>query len=335
MEAIPAVYFDGRTSRPRSVGLAMADGRVRVQGDGVDLDLPLGAAVVLPPLGRTPRLVRFPDGGFCEVADLAAFNRMAIRAGLASSAVDRFERSWRWIVAACAAFVLIVVSAYVYGVPAAARVIADRLPESAVVTLSRQALGLFDRTVFDPSEVPESRQAALRAGLAALDLPGRARGQTYALEFRRADSIGANAVALPAGTIVMTDALVDLAQDDRELLAVAAHEAGHIDRRHGLRLALQSSIVGLLVTWYVGDISSLAAGAPSALLEAGYSRDFERDADAYAADVLKRSGISVAHFADILERLDASHRASGSGTVVDYLSSHPATMDRIAWLRSR
>jgi Zn-dependent protease with chaperone function len=335
VHSIPAVYFDGRQALPRPVLLAFAAGRVRVQGEGVDLDLPLGAVEIESPLGRTPRIVRFPGAAFCEVADHATFARLTAEAGVVDSPVDRWERSWRWVLAACVAFVLIVIVAYRYGIPVAAGVIAERLPEPAVATLSRQVLDLLDRSVFDPSELPLERQAALRAEFDRLALPGRARGQEYTLEFRLAKTLGANALALPSGRLVMTDALVALAKDDRELLAVAAHEAGHVDRRHGLRLALQSSITGLLVTWYVGDISSLAAGAPSALLEANYSRGFERDADTYAAETLARNGIPLSHFADILERMDASHKGAGQGALVDYLSSHPATADRIAWLRSR
>lgn len=335
VEGIPAIYFDGRQALPRPVTLTIALGRVLVAGDGVTLDVPVGAVEIQPPLGRTPRILRLPAGGFCEVADHDAFNRMAAGAGLVASAVDRWERSWRWVAAACAAFVLIVAALYLYGVPAAAGVVANRLPQGAVTLFSRQVLVLLDRSVFDPSEVPPPRQTALRASFDALQLPGRAGGQEYVLTFRQASSLGPNAVALPDGTIVMTDALVALARDDRELLAVAAHEAGHVDRRHGLRLFLQNSIVGLLVTWYVGDISSLAAGAPSALLEAGYSRDFEREADAYAMEVLARNGLSGTVLADFLERIDAAHGGSGADRLRDYLSSHPATDERLNRLRSR
>jgi Zn-dependent protease with chaperone function len=335
VDGIPAIYFDGRQTQPRAVTLTVAAGRVGVHGDGVHRDIPLSEVEILPPLGRTPRVLRLPEAGVCEVEDHAAFNRLAAAAGLAASALDRWERSWRWVVAACATFVLIVVALYVFGVPAAAGVVAHRVPQGAVTALSRQVLTLLDRSVFDPSEVPLDRQAALRRRLAALELPGRALGQEYVLEFRKAKALGPNAVALPDGRIVMTDALIALAKDDRELIAVAAHEAGHIDRRHGLRLFLQSSIVGLLVTWYVGDISSLAAGAPSALLEAGYSRAFEGEADAYALDVLTRNGLSGRFLADILERIDASHAQPGADVLRDYLSSHPATSERLNRLRSR
>ena len=89
-------------------------------------------------------------------------------------------------------------------------------------------------------------------------------------------------MALPSGTLIVTDAFVMLAANDDEIVSVLAHEAGHVEHHHGLRLVFQNSVVALVITWLVGDVSTLLAAAPTALLQAKYSRDFERDADAYA-----------------------------------------------------
>jgi predicted Zn-dependent protease len=94
---------------------------------------------------------------------------------------------------------------------------------------------------------------------------------------------------------------------------------------------IQSSVVSILVTWYIGDISALAAAAPAALLEARYSRDLEREADAYAAAALRINGLSPTLLADILERMSAER-----GDLPDalaYLSTHPTSAERIAQLR--
>lgn len=327
-----AVYFDGRQAQPHAVELSIERRRVSVRGEGVECDFWVGAVQISPPLGRTPRILRFPGGAYCEVTDHDAFSRLAADAGLTIDAVDRWERSRGWVLAACVGFVLVVTALYAYGVPVAAGMIADRLPSGPIGVLSRQVLDVLDRTVFDPSEVPPDRQAALRAGMATLRLRGYDAGQEYGLQFRKSRALGANALALPDGTIVVTDALVSLARDDRELLSVIAHEAGHVARRHGLRMFLQGSIVGLLVTWYVGDVSSLAAGAPAALLEANYSRGFEREADAYAADLLTHAGIPLHFFADILERIDGQH-PPGDRAGRDYSSSHPSTAERLRRFR--
>jgi predicted Zn-dependent protease len=85
--------------------------------------------------------------------------------------------------------------------------------------------------------------------------------------------------------------------------------------------ALADDAVGMTV---------LAAALPSVLLESRYSRQFEAEADDYAFAHLRRHGQSPQAFADLMRRLQKQAAATGDGDVVlRYLSSHPATEDRI------
>jgi Zn-dependent protease with chaperone function len=152
--------------------------------------------------------------------------------------------------------------------------------------------------------------------------------------------MGANAFALPDGTIVMLDELVELTKDDNEIIAVLAHERGHVERRHAMRMVLQSSVVGLVLAWYVGDVSGLLATAPAIIMQAKYSRDMEREADEYAEQTMLANGLSPCLLGTILDKLEAAHlakvrekhpeadAAKDSGAM-DYLSSHPATSERM------
>jgi hypothetical protein len=58
--------------------------------------------------------------------------------------------------------------------------------------------------------------------------------------------------------------------------------------------------------------------------------DFEREADAYAIETLERNGIPPSHLASILERMT---KGDSEGGVLAYVSSHPATAERLAALR--
>jgi Zn-dependent protease with chaperone function len=207
------------------------------------------------------------------------------------------------------------------------------MPASALRVLSRQTLALLDHSVFSPSELPSARQDQLARRFTALTQPRAAIPVT--LQFRASPVLGANAMALPDGTIVVTDDLARLAASDDEVMAVLGHEAGHVQERHGLRSIIQSSVVSVFVTWYLGDINALVAAAPTALVDAKYSRDLERDADEYAASFLRVNGLPTSLLADILDKLEASHSGGteGSGGAA-YLSSHPATSERIDRLRS-
>jgi len=129
--------------------------------------------------------------------------------------------------------------------------------------------------------------------------------------------------------LVVSAALGALANDE-ELAAVLAHEIGHWQLRHGLQGVLRSSAALLLVSTVSGDLSALTTFAgtiPFVLLQRGYSREFEEAADAYAVDLLRQADISVAHFATILKKLENAR--PGSGQDLTYLSTHPATHDRI------
>jgi predicted Zn-dependent protease len=130
----------------------------------------------------------------------------------------------------------------------------------------------------------------------------------------------------------MTDDLVRLAQNDDQIAAVLAHEIGHLRARHGVRTALQGAGVLALVTTLAGDassITSLAVALPSVLLQTGYSRKFEDEADAFALQRMRQAGISPRAFADMLTLLERSHPPAASGKAQDYFSTHPVTAARI------
>jgi Zn-dependent protease with chaperone function len=237
-------------------------------------------------------------------------------------------------------FLAALVGGYKYGLPLAARVAAYRVPPRVTDVISNQALSTFDRTIFSPSTVTAARQANIRRQFADVRLPDGRAPTRYRVLFRSSRLLQANALALPSGTLILTDALVELTTDDRDVVAVLAHEVGHVERRHTLRQLFQNSVVGLAVTWFLGDVSVLAAAPPTALLRAKYSRDFERDADAFAVSLLDANHISREHFARMLERLDQLRRGRAPGTgesdsLSAYTASHPVTAERLESVRHK
>ena len=234
----------------------------------------------------------------------------------------------RWMIAALLIVVMMVIAAYFYGIPMFARVVADRFPASVVARVDTETLAAVDRQVFAPSALPRERQDTIANAFRALKKP-HGESAPYNLVFRKSDAIGANAMALLGGTIVVTDGLVALARDDREILGVLAHESGHVAGRHGLRGLVQDSLISVLLALVIGDVSALAAAASSSVLEASYSRELEREADAYAIATLNANGIPLKFLADMLRRLDSAAGTSGMPSALRYLSTHPATDERI------
>lgn len=335
---LTAVYYDGRQAKPYDVTLSLIGDVLQLQGDGVERRETLSALKIPPPLGSTPRLILFADGGRCEVADRRGFEAML--PAKAASLVSGLESRWRYAVFALLLTLGLAVAAYLWGLPYAARVVADRIPPYVTEQLDKQFFANLDGIVLKPTELPLQRRQAISGRLRGLTLP-EGGIKPRKIEFRSSKALGANAFALPGGSVVVLDQLVELSDNDDEIIAVLAHEMGHVSQHHALRQILQASVVGLVMAWYIGDISSLLAAAPTALLETRYSRELERSADAFAGRMLSMNRIPVSRLADILEKLEASHRLSDrqiskqSEVVFDYLSTHPNTQERIDALRVR
>ena len=147
------------------------------------------------------------------------------------------------------------------------------------------------------------------------------------LEFRKSPAVGPNAFALPGGTVVLLDELVAAARHDDEIAAVLAHEIGHLVEQHTMRHVLQTSGAGVIVAAVIGDVlslSSYAAAVPAFLLDAGYSRAFEREADDFGLGLLDRAGIDRGHFVRFLTRMEQEHPSGVPG----FLSTHPRAEER-------
>lgn len=334
MTEIPATYFDGRTSQPRAVVLRWHafDGVLEVLGAGVTLRVPKQEVTIESRLGRGPRFIRFADGGRCEVSDNAALDDVIAtwapqRAG---SFIHRMETSWLHVVVATLVLAAIGWATIHFGLPWAARKIAFTLPSGVLRQLGEQTLATLDRTMLDPTKLTHERQLALQAKFKQF-LATTGDTTPYIIEFRSMKSTGANAFAMPSGVIVITDELVMLAKDDHEIIGVLAHECGHIQHRHALRAVLQNSAVFVVIALVTGDVSSATAvgGAlPAYLLQSRFSREFEREADGHAVDMLVKAKIEPKHLARMLERLAESHGDHGTG-MLDYLRTHPPTPERI------
>ncbi len=324
-----ADYFDGQTSRRRVVRAELEGSVLAIRGDDVSMDVPVANAIVQPRVGSTPLRIDLPDGGLL-VAPLDAVNAM-LPIPNSLTLAHRLESHLVFVVVALIGIVAAGAFAYLRGIPWAAREIAMRISPAIESQLSTETLAAFDKFLLSPSELSEEEKKRTVEGFerlkAATDVPP----YTH-LEFRGAKAIGANALTLPGGVIVVTDDLVDLL-DAEETDAVLAHELGHVHHRHGTRLVIGNSAHVLLVMAVFGDASSVASAAslaPTALLTTGYSRDFEREADAYAFEILRKTGATPADFASALQTLEEQHRKKVPAMqTYGYLSTHPDSTERI------
>jgi len=289
---------------------------------------------VSPAIGSADRFVALPDGGQFQCLDNPALDTLPQEA--------RSEGMVAWLEQRTAVAVLAIVlvagaalGGYFYGLPAAAQRVAEAMPIETEQALGEKALSWLDQAEwFGPSQIMPESLDHIRRGFEQLH-EGLPMAAHYRLEFRAAPKIGPNAFALPGGTIVITDQMIQLAATADEVLAVLAHELGHVERRHAMRLILQDSAVAVAAGAITADAASLSvavAGLPTLLAQAKYSRTFESEADEFAFGLLRRKGISPDAFADIMERL-----AAGQGNreaALSFVSSHPVTQERVQRARA-
>jgi len=327
---VSARYYDGRTSGSSAVRLSFGrDGQVALRGEGEGADYKFEDLVVSSRIGNAPRQIGLPDGGQCEVADNDTIDRiLRERSGNRGGWLHYLENHVIFILVAVVVTISSSIAVVKYGIPWLAERAAYALPQSVDRNLGKGTLDILDRSLFSESTLEPATRERLIARFAEMTatLPA---GDSYQLLFRAGNKIGANALALPAGIVVMTDELVATSENDDELLAILAHEIGHLEHRHSIRMAMQSSAVALIIATISGDVvssSSLVVALPTVLIHSGYSQEFETEADDYAWQFLTDNGIPTAAFASILTRITGDSKDS---VVTKYLSSHPGTRERL------
>jgi Zn-dependent protease with chaperone function len=346
-ETMSACYFDGHSARLHPASLSVHGALLRISMAGFERSVPLEAVRLGEPFASAPLVLRLQDGASCEVPPGLERQALLDAIGYRKSRVVRWQERWPAALVALVLLIALLAAAYFKGIPAATERVAAALPPAVEIKLGQAALaGLEARGLIEPSRLSDQRIAEVQA-LLPRALPAHPR-VPIRLIVRNAPRLGANAFALPDGTIVLTDAMVRMVQtrDNQlpargkdELLAVIGHEIGHVEHRHTARVMAASSLSAALSATLFGDFSAVAAGLPAVLSQMQYSRTMELDADDYAVAVLHRNGMGPAPLGWALSALERQQPNEESTPrwlkdTMGYLSTHPATRERIARLRA-
>ena len=174
----------------------------------------------------------------------------------------------------------------------------------------------------------------------ASDLPVTFGGYHFLIQ----DSPEINALAAPGGLIFVTRGMLRCCSHEEALAAVLAHEIGHVQSKHGLQSIKKSRVTSALTTIGLEGVKHMGspelaqltrtfedsiADITATLINNGYSRSFERQADRTAVTILQRVGYPPTGLVDMLtlmgKRLEPGR--------LDFARTHPAPQDRIADLR--
>lgn len=328
-----ARYFDGQTSAAKNVEVLALDASILEVRDGKQFQTyAIKDCQFEAPLGHTRRVILLPDNGRLETGDLARYDDLQnwLHPGMGLKWVHRLESGWKRVLGGLAALIAIIAAFFMWGVPWTAWVIAHRMPVEWHEQLGEGVMDSLDKYFMEPSEVLPETQAGYRAWFD--EMAGDFESEhTYTLHFRSWD-MGANALALPNGIVVVTDSLIDLVSNREEFEAIVAHEIGHVVHRHAMQMALRDTGVFILISTFLGDltsVSSLASALPTILIESSYSRSFEKEADLVSGTWLEGKYGSTEALKSILIKL---HRGKGDEDTLELLSTHPNLKNRILLL---
>ena len=312
------------------------------------LRLPFCDLKVTSRLGNSARYIHCPDGRIFETADNDGVDALCHDwgAGGADTFLHRLESRRRIIFTA---LLVLIVTGFVfvrYGIPALSYQITRLVPTEVDALIGEQYIDYLDEAMFEPSQLDPTVREAMEADFQAVL---REDAHAYRLLFRDGGVIGANAFALPDGTVIVTDQLVELVKDPELLRGILLHEIGHVHHRHTMQSLVRQSGVATVVLLMTGDVSTASSVVlllPAVLLQSQYSREFETQADSYALEHMKSQGINPEDFALVMEKLmgfDVEEEAEREMAEdeeafpawLNYFSTHPATKERIERFRTQ
>jgi beta-barrel assembly-enhancing protease len=159
--------------------------------------------------------------------------------------------------------------------------------------------------------------------------------------FQLLDTDEINAFSAPGGLVMISRGMIRCCKNEDELAAVLAHEIGHVENQHGLRAIKKGRLTGALTTLaleagknlggsdlaqvteaFEGSISDIT----STMMNSGYARTTEFQADKSAVVIMKRAGYNPSALVAMLDQMKQSLRPGGH----DFAKTHPPPDVRIA-----
>lgn len=298
-------------------------------------------------------LINLRQSGSIEVTDVQQWQTAFDAAGGRHSVAQRMQSRWSYLLGGVALAGTALLVFYRYGTPWLAGVLTAHVPLGWEQAITANVMAQLDGQMLKPSKLPAERQQQLQAQFTAmqnqwpqqlLHYPGYRPPIT--LLFR--SGLPANAFALPGGTVVVSDALVQLAAKrqlpDDAILGVLSHEAGHVLQRHGTRMVIEQGVLNTGLGLALGDVSWVVNYSSTLLTGLAYQRSHETEADCFAIRHLQATGRPTQPMGELLLALAAQGRddkpkeqkpqaapqppEAQDPAWTSWLSSHPDTLQR-------
>ena len=148
--------------------------------------------------------------------------------------------------------------------------------------------------------------------------------------FQIVDDKSINAFATMGGFVYVHKGLIEEADNEAELASVIAHEIGHIASQHAVEQMRQQAITqGVLSAAGLNQSAAVQIGVDLALNRTN-SRQDEFQADQLGLANLQQAGYAPVGMVNFMKKL-----LQRGGSVPSFLSTHPATSERITALQQK
>jgi beta-barrel assembly-enhancing protease len=159
------------------------------------------------------------------------------------------------------------------------------------------------------------------------------------------DSAEINAFGAPSGYVLVSRELLRCAKSEDEVAAILAHEVGHVALKHGIGAIDKARKTSALLS--IGKAAVAVAGSSTAqnlvstfgdvisditktLVNKGYSRELEYQADAAAIAILMNAGYDPRGLVRMLQVMQTKWKKDGPG----FMKTHPSPEERIKVLEA-
>ncbi len=195
---------------------------------------------------------------------------------------------------------------------------------------------LSTRKVYDRRKATDYLNTLERALVIYSDRPETFGGYHVAI----LDSDEVNAFAAPGGLILVSRGLLRCATSEDSVAAILAHETSHVVLKHGLNAIKQSrktaayrnlamtgvAVAGSPELQQLTDLfKDTIADVTNTLVNSGYSRDLEMQADQMAIEIMRKAGYDPHAFESMLKVMETKLTPGG----LDFAKTHPDPKDRL------
>jgi predicted Zn-dependent protease len=162
--------------------------------------------------------------------------------------------------------------------------------------------------------------------------PEEAKKEPWQFTFDVIDSKEVNAFAIPGGPVFFFTGLIDKLTNVDEIAGIMGHELTHVRREHWASAvnSQQERQAGIIILGTLLGASRTTMSVAEIVNTVGFdlanSRGQEKEADQYGFDLVVKSGYNPE---GMIQVFDMFRKMKGSGSSVEFLSTHPDDKNRI------